>query len=152
MFGINISESILGPSICLFFNIIVMYDITNKIRKWQSTLVFLPEESHGQRNLASYSPWGHRVGHDWTTNTLLHFWCITSSLLEIFLPTFIKYILVNGHKFLYYHENTWFVSKKQTKNATLTDRQTYHLLCDIFKSLPYNLFLFFYMLCMCICI
>ena len=26
-------------------------------RKWQSAPVFLPEESHGQRNLAS-SPWG----------------------------------------------------------------------------------------------
>ena len=24
---------------------------------------FLPEELHGQRSLAGYSPWGHRVGH-----------------------------------------------------------------------------------------
>ena len=23
----------------------------------------------GQRSLAGYSPWGHRVGHDWATNT-----------------------------------------------------------------------------------
>ena len=29
-------------------------------RKWQLTPVFLPEESHGQRNLAGYSPWGHK--------------------------------------------------------------------------------------------
>ena len=28
-------------------------------RKWQPTSVFLPGESHGQRSLASYSPWGH---------------------------------------------------------------------------------------------
>ena len=27
-------------------------------RAWQSTLVLLPGESHGQRNLAGYSPWG----------------------------------------------------------------------------------------------
>jgi len=27
-------------------------------RKWQSTPVFLSEESHGQRGLAGYSPWG----------------------------------------------------------------------------------------------
>ena len=27
-------------------------------RKWQSTLVFLPGKSHGQRSLAGYSPWG----------------------------------------------------------------------------------------------
>ena len=28
-------------------------------RKWQPTPVFLPGESHGQRSLAGYSPWGH---------------------------------------------------------------------------------------------
>ena len=27
-------------------------------RKWQPTPVFLPEKSHGQKNLESYSPWG----------------------------------------------------------------------------------------------
>ena len=27
-------------------------------RKWQPTLVNLPRESHGQRSLAGYSPWG----------------------------------------------------------------------------------------------
>ena len=27
-------------------------------RKWQPTLVFLPGESHGQRSLAGYRPWG----------------------------------------------------------------------------------------------
>ena len=34
-------------------------------RKWQPTPVFLPGESHGQRSMTGYSPWGHRVGHDW---------------------------------------------------------------------------------------
>ena len=29
-------------------------------RAWQPTLVFLPGESHGQRRLAGYSPWGHK--------------------------------------------------------------------------------------------
>ena len=30
------------------------------------TPVFLPGESHGQRSLVGYSPWGHeRVKHDW---------------------------------------------------------------------------------------
>ena len=29
-------------------------------RKWQSTPVFLPGESHGQRSLAGYNPWGHK--------------------------------------------------------------------------------------------
>ena len=29
-------------------------------RQWQPTRVFLPGESHGQRNWAGYSPWGHK--------------------------------------------------------------------------------------------
>ena len=29
-------------------------------RAWQPTLVLLPGESHGQRSLAGYSPWGHK--------------------------------------------------------------------------------------------
>ena len=32
----------------------------------QPTLVFLPGKSHGQRSLAGYSPWGCRVGYDWS--------------------------------------------------------------------------------------
>ena len=28
--------------------------------KWQPTPVFLLGESHGQRSLAGYSPWGHK--------------------------------------------------------------------------------------------
>ena len=32
-------------------------------RAWQSTLVFLPVESHGQRNLADHSP---QVAKSWT--------------------------------------------------------------------------------------
>ena len=36
-------------------------------RKWQSTLVFLPGESLGQRSLAGCSPWGHRVRHNLPT-------------------------------------------------------------------------------------
>ena len=32
-------------------------------REWVPTPVYLPEEFHGQRNLAGYSPWGcNRVG------------------------------------------------------------------------------------------
>ena len=37
-------------------------------RKWQPTLVFLSEKSHGQRNLVGYSLWGcKRVGCDLAT-------------------------------------------------------------------------------------
>jgi len=34
-------------------------------RAWQPTPVFLPGESHGQRSLVGYSPWGgKRIGHN----------------------------------------------------------------------------------------
>ena len=36
-------------------------------RAWQTSPTFLPGESHEQRNLAGYSQWGCRVGHDWVT-------------------------------------------------------------------------------------
>ena len=39
-------------------------------REWQPTPVFFPGESHGQRSLAGYSPWGHKSRtwlSDWTT-------------------------------------------------------------------------------------
>ena len=29
-------------------------------KKWPPTPLFLPGESHGQRNLVDYSPWGHK--------------------------------------------------------------------------------------------
>ena len=39
-------------------------------RKWQSTPGFFPGESHGQRSLAGYSPWGQkRVRHSLATTT-----------------------------------------------------------------------------------
>ena len=38
-------------------------------RKWQSIPVSLPGESHGQRSLMGYSPWGHkRVRQDGLNN------------------------------------------------------------------------------------
>ena len=38
-------------------------------REWQPTPVFLPGESHGQRSLAGYRPWGLKEsGHDRMTN------------------------------------------------------------------------------------
>ena len=34
--------------------------LTQGRRAWQPTPVFLPGESHGQRTLAGYSPWGRK--------------------------------------------------------------------------------------------
>ena len=37
-------------------------------KKWQPTAVFLPRKAHGQRSLADYSPWSHKVS-DMTEHT-----------------------------------------------------------------------------------
>ena len=42
-------------------------------RKWQSTSVILPEKSHGQRTLASYSPWGCKESEQLSTWAELDF-------------------------------------------------------------------------------
>ena len=51
-------------------------------REWLPTPVFLPGESHGQRSLASYTPWGRRVRWDPVTNTFpfmfLAYWTMPS--------------------------------------------------------------------------
>ena len=39
-----------------------------------TTPVFLPEESHGQRSLAGYSPWGHKESDIATEHTHTHVW------------------------------------------------------------------------------
>ena len=41
-------------------------------RKWQPTPVFLPGESHGQRTLIGYSPWGRKES-DMTEQLQFHF-------------------------------------------------------------------------------
>ena len=52
-----------------------------RLSDFTSLLVFLPGEFHGQRSLEGYRPWGHRVGHDWVTNTF-HFDFHVSTLLS----------------------------------------------------------------------
>ena len=57
-------------------------------REWQPTPVFLPEESHGQRSLVGYSPWGHKqldMTEQLTLFTLL-FWFQSSSSQHDYLP------------------------------------------------------------------
>ena len=40
-------------------------------RKWQPTPVFLPGESHGQKNLVGYSPWGQKESDTTESNLAL---------------------------------------------------------------------------------
>ena len=58
-------------------------------KKWQSTPVFLPGKSHGERSLAGYSPWGHkrvRQNLATTTNSIL------STYHDLFTHSLWRYI------------------------------------------------------------
>ena len=50
-------------------------------RAWQSTPVFWPGKSHGQRNLEGYSPWSH-IGHDLSDLALTHAVPVIRALLS----------------------------------------------------------------------
>ena len=56
-------------------------------RKWQPTPVFFPGDFHGQRNLAGYSPWGHKEsdGNEWLTS---------HTQIEFVTPLLLFYILL----------------------------------------------------------
>ena len=57
-------------------------------RAWQSTPVCLPGESHGQRDMVGYGPWGHRVRHDWCdlahTHNNLSRWFVFKCTTDLF--------------------------------------------------------------------
>ena len=68
-------------------------------RGWQPTLVFLPKESHGQRRLAGYNPWGCKESD--TTKQLTHtasiplgaaplLWVVSLSLTSLDLCVFCR--------------------------------------------------------------
>ena len=60
-------------------------------RKWQPTPVFLPEESHGQRNLVGCSPWGCKES-DTTEQLSMHAWALYQNW-QIYLWSTTGYIL-----------------------------------------------------------
>ena len=51
-------------------------------KKWQSTAVFLPGESHGQRSLVGYSPWDHTQSDMTVTNTHTRVYILRGMLNE----------------------------------------------------------------------
>ena len=72
-------------------------------REWQPTSIFLPEEFHGQKSLAGYSPWGCRIRHDWVTNTFIFIFlsCTSRALLIIRIKKFFKTCWISTCLILY---------------------------------------------------
>ena len=52
-------------------------------REWQPTLGFLPKESHGERSLVGYSPWGCRESDMTERLTHTHIIIITTIIITI---------------------------------------------------------------------
>ena len=70
---VHVPKWLRQSSICLQCRRPVFHPWVGKIpwrRKWQPTLVFLPGESHGQRNLVGYITWSRK---ELDTTEQLHF-------------------------------------------------------------------------------
>ena len=68
--------------ICLKYERPRFYPWIRKIlwrREWQPTPVFLPGESHGQRSLSGYSPWGCKESDTTEQLTFHYIICISST-------------------------------------------------------------------------
>ena len=83
-------------------------------RAWQSTRVFLPGGSHGQRTLVGYSPWGH----DWVTNTFTF-----TQLLKL-LISLLKSLHIRGYGFRVW-QKTWVSLLKSVLEKCEVSHQSY---------------------------
>ena len=72
-------------------------------REWNSTPVFLPRKFHERRSLVGYSPGGHKVRHDWATNTNF--------------PAQVILIIMPGA----YHSNIHWLNKWTTKSSEIEE-------------------------------
>ena len=92
-------------------------------RKWQSTPVFLPGKSHGQRSLKGYSLWGHKELDMTEQHTQLEM-CVTTDE-KISLKDFFSCI-GSGHFINYFTFSKFSDHRalfKQQVNETSTEIQ-----------------------------
>ena len=82
--------------------------------------VFLPGKFYGQRSLVGYSPWDHRVRHNWATNTHTHThththkhthrcfsWCLIFAKKEMPISSWNSYVFFWLGEFPFFPFTTW---------------------------------------------
>ena len=62
-------------------------------RKRLSTLVFWPGEFHGQRSLVGYSPWGHRIRHNWALYSVSGMFISLVNLISLYYSSLLNFFL-----------------------------------------------------------
>ena len=119
-------------------------------RTWQSTSVFLPGKSHGQRRLAGYSPWGRKEADttEVTEHTLVSKMSVLRSILFhlvaglffqkcIFWSKELRYFCLSS--VLFYTgiaKYMIFLYLKPNNNDLYTIRVWLPFFCDCFKKSP----------------
>ena len=88
-------------------------------RKRQPTSVFLPGESHVQRNLAGYSPWGHKESDttEQLTLTFIYYVCVcVYTYIYTHIPISEEWgikmlaVIASGWWFLFLSYTSWYIS------------------------------------------
>ena len=71
--------------VCVCVYIHIIYICIYILKTWQPTPVFLPGESHGQRSLVDYSPWGRKESDmtEVTEHTCTHIYICSQSYFNI---------------------------------------------------------------------
>ena len=115
-------------------------------RKWQPTPVFLPGESQGWGSLVGCSPWGRRVGHDWSNLVVsMVYICQSQShsssphhssplvSIQLFSISVYSWTLI-----------TWIVKNKSLPKVMIN----YYIIYHLFYCNSMNYFYALYMICL----
>ena len=86
--------------------------------KGMATHSSVPGESHGQRSLAGYSPWGCRVGHNWSNLAVrqdyIYTWArpLKTEIIEV-TSSRVAHYFVDGTRFLDFQRNSIWLSENK---------------------------------------
>ena len=77
-------------------------------RKWQPAPVFLPGKFHGQRSLAGYNPWCHRVRHNQVCMQEMHVFNFIPSWKDLLESC--SHVLSFSSVVLWSHWSAWSIT------------------------------------------